>query len=323
MGWALAAPPHATAAEEPPLELTWTVPEGCPDREYVVAEVRSLLKGTSGTAVKARATVSKKGAALHLTLVTVDAEGEESKREIDSSNCKALADSAALFLALAINPDAGEIPEPPAPSASPAPSPSPSPSPSPPRPPPPRPSAAPSPVAPVYEKEKVGTAFWLAPMMGVGASPSPAYGGGIGGGAMFGSLWAGLSAWGTPLQSYEITTRPGTLTVSAYALHPQTGVRLGPRRWLELTGGLELASITASFDAIANNTPSRMLRVSPSVGAAALIPVTSGLFVRVFATAMIPVVRPRYAVRIGESDVELYRAALVFGLLGVGVELRP
>lgn len=312
MGWILAMPTHATGAQDPPLDLTWTVPAGCPDRDYVVAEVTSLLKGTTGTAVKAEATVTTKPGGLRLTLVMRDADGEESKREIDSSDCKALADSAALFLALAINPDAGEITEPPAPSASPSVS---APPPPPPRPPPP-------PIVP-RDEPKLGVALWLAPMLGIGSAPAPAYGGGIGGGATLGPIWAALGAWVTPLQSYEVTARPGNLSVSTYALHPHAGRRFGAGEWFELTGGVELAAVGASFDAIAYATPSRMLRVSPSVGAAGLIPVGHGIFVRAFATAMIPIVRPNYTVNIGPDEVELYRPAVVFGLLGVGVELRP
>lgn len=318
MGWILAMPTHATGAQDPPLDLTWTVPAGCPDRDYVVAEVRSLLKGTSGTAVKAEATVTTKPGGLRLTLVTRDADGEESKRELDSSDCKALADSAALFLALAINPDAGEITEPPAPSASPSVSVS---APAPPAT-PPRPPAPPPPIAP-REETKLGVALWLAPMLGVGAAPAPAYGGGLGGGATIGPIWAALDAWVTPLQSYEVTARPGNLSVSTYALHPHAGKRFGAGEWLELTGGVEFAAVGATFDAIARSTPSRMLRVSPSVGAAGLIPMGHGIFIRAFATAMIPIVRPNYTVNIGPDEVELYRPAVVFGLLGVGVELRP
>jgi hypothetical protein len=149
------------------------------------------------------------------------------------------------------------------------------------------------------------------------------FGGVVGGGVLIGRVWTGLAAVVSPMQSYEIAAPAGHLLVSSYAVHPHAGVRLGARKWLELTGGIEIASVGASFDAISAPTPSRFLRLSPSVGAAMMVPVTHSVFVRLFATAMVPIVRPRYVVTLAGNDQELYRTALVLAQLGLGLEFRP
>jgi hypothetical protein len=115
--WLLAA---SARALEAPVELQWSAPSGCPGREDVLAGVARILgeaRGGTRQAVSARASVSKVAPdkwQVQLTTRTGPSEGE---RTVEAQSCQALADTVALILALAANPES--TPSPPAVVASP------------------------------------------------------------------------------------------------------------------------------------------------------------------------------------------------------------
>jgi hypothetical protein len=88
--------------------LSWTVPEECPDIEYVEHEIGRLLAGatTPITALlRARAEVKRGGeSAWHVVLETDSSEGG-GRRAFTAESCRAAADATALILALAVDPE--------------------------------------------------------------------------------------------------------------------------------------------------------------------------------------------------------------------------
>lgn len=116
--------PCAAAAE--PLALDWDAPNGCPDEDDVEKLVSQRLgehSTTSTSQLSASGRVVRTPAGFALTLSTPTGE-----RRLESARCDELAQSAAVILALLIDPRA--IPQTP-PAAKPEPAPDPSPEPEP------------------------------------------------------------------------------------------------------------------------------------------------------------------------------------------------
>jgi len=91
--------PRASATE-----LSWDAPASCPDRATVETRVEKLVGGAKSDVVaEARVTTTKDG--YHLTLVTTRG-GVRGERALDDASCDALAESAALIVAMAIDPAA-------------------------------------------------------------------------------------------------------------------------------------------------------------------------------------------------------------------------
>jgi hypothetical protein len=105
---ALAIAPRASADE-----LTWESPAGCPDRPNVEQRIQKLLGAAAKTevVVEGRVTATKGG--YHLALTTTR-DGARGERSLDDASCEALADSAALIVAMAIDPAAALASEEPA-----------------------------------------------------------------------------------------------------------------------------------------------------------------------------------------------------------------
>ena len=97
------------------LRLDWQAPAGCPDGEALRARVVDLVgaEATRQTNLGARARV--KGRAGRWTLeLALEREGGEDRRTLGDPDCRALAEAAALVLAVAIDPQAkfaGPVPE--------------------------------------------------------------------------------------------------------------------------------------------------------------------------------------------------------------------
>jgi len=86
--------------------LEWAAPEGCPDGAYVEREVHRLLGDASAGSpyMQARAQVrQEKSGRWHIELRTMGRQGP-GVRTVTAESCPALADAAALILALAIDP---------------------------------------------------------------------------------------------------------------------------------------------------------------------------------------------------------------------------
>ncbi|MBI2394330.1 MAG: hypothetical protein HYV09_32470 [Deltaproteobacteria bacterium] len=127
------------------VELQWEAPASCPDRANVEARIAKLLQGADASKpVRAEARVRQSDGVFHLELVTTR-DGVRGERVLDDPSCEALAESAALIVAMAVDPAAALEPSPPSTAAVVAP-PSASSAPAAPIP-PPAPGAAPPPVA--------------------------------------------------------------------------------------------------------------------------------------------------------------------------------
>jgi hypothetical protein len=140
----------------PRVSLRWTAPDGCPGPERVLGEVDRLL-GDAGArpkeSLRVVADVSKD--ANGNLRVHLEAEGESGPRvrELRAASCEALADAAALILALMIDPSAALA----APTSAAS---TPPPAPAPPTPPPSPPPPPPVPPANPRTTPKVSLGVW-------------------------------------------------------------------------------------------------------------------------------------------------------------------
>jgi hypothetical protein len=109
----LDAPIRAEAQDTPPVRLDWVAPPGCPTKSDVLLGVELILGRARGTrqAVTARAVVSRAGPERWQVVLTTRATGEpEGERTVNARSCRAVADAAALILALASNPESAPLP---------------------------------------------------------------------------------------------------------------------------------------------------------------------------------------------------------------------
>jgi hypothetical protein len=99
-----------------PLELTWDVPEGCPDSGAVVRRVEQILLGPAHatTLVIANAKVRSVATGRFELTLTMRTGDVEQTRTLDAPSCAALAEASAVVIALAIDPshDTSETPAP-------------------------------------------------------------------------------------------------------------------------------------------------------------------------------------------------------------------
>jgi hypothetical protein len=86
--------------------LTWDAPPGCPDSDYLRAQVETLLTGAppSLVAVAARAKVSQRADGIWTVKLTTDRDGAVGERSLEADACRSLADATALVVALTIDP---------------------------------------------------------------------------------------------------------------------------------------------------------------------------------------------------------------------------
>lgn len=140
--WCVVAPAQAPPPAPSPIQVVWTAPEGCPQRAVVEAEIARLLgappRAEAGRRLDVDGKVTATGAGYSLELSTRDGEGATGQRTLAGASCEALANAAALVVALGWDPEAvAAAAAPPVPPAPPAPSPPPPPPPAPIQPPPP------------------------------------------------------------------------------------------------------------------------------------------------------------------------------------------
>ncbi len=225
------ARPAGEASE--PIALAWASLPGCPGEREVRAEIERVLGGPPDPAsrryLRAEAHVSRAGAGFHVHIVT-DLGGAIGERDLDGPTCSAVANAAALIVALTFDPDAlarradAAAPHP-APPASPAAPPAPPALPAavlaPSLLPPPLPDAAVLPEAPPWippvapppsadraPRPRPIVALGVLGAASVGALPK--VGGGIGGraGILVGRFRADVSASYWPDQTATLAGRP-------------------------------------------------------------------------------------------------------------------
>jgi hypothetical protein len=98
------------AGADDPIELRWTAPSACPDAARVRAEMDRLLGGkpsvASGKRLRASAEVFASEAGGWRLKLRTESGGAAGERSLRDDSCDALADTAALILAMAFDPEA-------------------------------------------------------------------------------------------------------------------------------------------------------------------------------------------------------------------------
>lgn len=157
----LAAIGDPVVAAHPPsddlqLTLSWVAPAGCPtadvEREAIARRAGPLAPDRAREPIVAEVEIRAVGSTFELSMRT-RVSGITGERTLGGTDCRQLADAAALVLALLVNPDASEMPAPP----------------------PPRPEVAP-PVREAPPKEHVPFAAGVGLVAGLGVLPGVAEG---------------------------------------------------------------------------------------------------------------------------------------------------
>ncbi|MEJ7732636.1 MAG: hypothetical protein WKG00_25965 [Polyangiaceae bacterium] len=98
------------ASTDDPIELRWSAPSACPDAAGVRAEMDRLLGGkpsaASGKRLRASAEVFASEAGGWRLKLHTESDGAAGERSLRDDSCTALADTAALILAMAFDPEA-------------------------------------------------------------------------------------------------------------------------------------------------------------------------------------------------------------------------
>ena len=94
--------PRAYAAAQP-VDLDWEAPRGCPDRQRVLSEIQKRLGGRTSDEPQLSASGEIEVIASGYRL---DLEAEGGRRVLEAASCEELAESAAVILALLIEPRA-------------------------------------------------------------------------------------------------------------------------------------------------------------------------------------------------------------------------
>lgn len=320
IGGVLTCVSTSARAEPARLSLHFNAPAGCPSESEVVERVERLL-GNAHDAELARAVVVEASvertsdAGFELTLVSGDHEGTQ--RRVSASSCEELADVAALFTALAVDPTlnveapAAPTSTPEAASAEPA-LPTPAPEPLPPA------VAQPLPRAPAGALRVRPTVAALG-VAAIGPMPGLALGAAAEGGVVFGHLDArGHVAFFPERHATASATAGGDLwlgTLGARAAYEFSSTV--PR--VHLGAGLTLGWLHGTGTGVVNSTAGNLWLVSFDPAARAGLPLSRSLSLFLDAQASVALNRPRFVV---EETVEVHRPARAGARFGLGLEWR-
>lgn len=103
---------HAAAQAPAAIALVWNAPAECPDRAALLARVGAHDPAASSPRVariSVHADVTQIGARYRLVLRLQGADGVVAQRALDGDDCNAVADAAALLIALALEHDEGGV----------------------------------------------------------------------------------------------------------------------------------------------------------------------------------------------------------------------
>lgn len=98
---------HADSDPPETLTLSWEAPEGCPAREEALAAIVHLAGGRlgQGQRVRARVVIDRLPGGLWQADLLVSRENREARRILNEESCVALADAAAVIIALVMGSD--------------------------------------------------------------------------------------------------------------------------------------------------------------------------------------------------------------------------
>lgn len=325
--WAFAllatSPLGAARAEGPRLSLRWSAPAGCPSQARVIAEVDRLL-GASGARprepLQVTATVDEDPPGRFRVSLETAGEGGPRVRVLHASSCQALADAAAVIIALAIDPAAvASAPEPPPPAAPPAPPPLPPPPPPRPFVPPPRPRTAPPP-----PRDSVPLRFHVAAWVlgDIGSLPGVSFaaGGALGLSIASWRIEAGAGAF--PSRAAVIANRPtagGDVSLILGSVGACRDILPKGRFEIAPCAGVELGRLHAAGFGISNPTSGDALWSAFKAGGLfAWAPMDRfALVLRL--DVVVPFARPSFVL---DNVGPVFRSGPVAGRLGLGVEAR-
>lgn len=358
---ALAAPRGAGAAPPEPasgpsvdvITIAWTAPAACPDGPRIDAAVDRLLGGpppASGRTLRVTGVVTPRDdGAFDLALATEDEGGHRGRRALTGATCEALADAAALVIALGwdpaavaaarARPAAAEPVGAPAPTPEPPPAPAPPPSPAPavaPPPPPGRPrspgTVAPS-ASPPTSPSAAGDGA-RAPRIGLGigvvveAGGLPGLSVGVAGAAslLLGPYRVEVSGTGIPAAEAALegdTDRGGrfgqVLGAAAVcrAVAPWRGGGAGHE--VSACVGLEGGAILATGFGVDEERDATQPWVAPRAGVSGRLELVRGLALRGDLVVAVPLLRDTFLL---DQLGEVHRPAAVSGRAQGGLDLR-
>lgn len=317
-GVALLALAVPARADEPRVALRWTAPEGCPAGSRVVAEVDRLL-GAHGARparpleVKAEVIAGDAGALrVHLE---IEGDAGPRTRDLSAASCDALADAAALILAMTIDPAAVTAAPPPVRPLPAPPPPTPLP---PPPPPPPLPAPAPS------LRPRFHLAAWARADLGSLPGVSFAAGGtaALGLGALRVELGAGAAPARTQAASRPAAsgaTAGGEISLIAGSAGLCYGVLPEGRLELSPCAAIELGRLHAAGFGVTTPGEGNVLWSAARLGARfAWWPMSRAAIV-LRAEAAVPFARPTFVL---EGLGTVHRPGPVAGRLGGELEMR-
>lgn len=307
--------------------LTWTAPGACPSDAYIRTATEERL-GRTPTAKEITVTseIADRGAdGLSLSLRTTRG-AQSDTHELTAHDCLALADAAALIVALTVDAVAvaehvatADVTEPLAPAQAPQPQTDPpvvETTPGPTAPPPPRPPGtdrAPPSVLPV--------AFMLAAGGGAELGALPSVSGGP-------SLWATLAWKNARLEVGGAYFAPRTATVDNASVRVQMGVAAArgcgrlrmPRVEVPLCAGMEIGGVRGNGAGAPDARPAGGLWLAPTASAGVHGWVLPRLAVFGRVEVAVPVASTAFDVRDPGDPVELFRPEPVSGRLWIGIE---
>jgi hypothetical protein len=338
---ACAEPAGSTAAESPVevarLTFTWSAPDGCPSRDSVLARAQGLLGHPLESSIKTplviEATVASLGADVwELRLVSGDASAKP--RVVSATSCAELAEVAALFTALSIDPTlrgaatamfpelAGPAREnneqlAPGPPVTPPPAPSPPPAATPP---------APAPAPSASRLAAPGPSLRLRPVLGafvalgLGELPGVAPGVGVEGGLAFEQLSVRAQLSYFPEQHAAVTdTTGGDLSLDAAGVRAAYALADGTPN-VALTGGVTLGWMHGTGTGVLNRNSGDALLLAFVPGARGTFALSPSLWLTLDAALVVAVNRPRFVL---EGLGEVHRPSPVGARFGLGAEWCP
>jgi hypothetical protein len=319
-----------------PLDLSWSAPPGCPGEGSVGGAVARLLEGSSqsGSRVRVDAVVTQRAGGWTLTLTTTR-DGAVGHRAMKADSCAAVADAAALIIALAIDPV--HVVEPATVAAGSAPPPPPPPPPSPPAMPPivaPAPPAPPTVAAPRPPPPPRARPIALGVALAgdVGSLPAPAYGIEVSAAWVLRRLRLEAYAAYWPAQTATVSL-PGVFGTLSADVYLADGGVLGcyavvatPRWRLEPCAALELGALGASGSGLGVSTPGASFWAAARVDARATLRIADRVALVGGLGVAVPLNRQPMTETgpgaNGPSTVTVFETGSVAGRAVVGPELR-
>ncbi len=322
------------------IEVAWDAPEGCPGAAHVDAAVDRLLGGAPPVGdrrMRVRGTVTRDAGGHALALDTEDERGRRGRRNLSAATCEALADAAALVVALGWDPAAvaaaralpagaaagSEAPAPPPPPPAPI---SPTPVPTPPPAPPPawRPPARPR-ARPERNTDAVA-ALGVSVAVDAGGLPSIAAGFTGWASVLLGAYRIELGATGFPGAEGALDADPSRggrfgqlvgVVAGCRAIVPWAGAGIGHE--LGACVGMEVGATFASGFGVDQERDATRPWVAPRAGPAGRLALPGGVGVRGDLHLAVPILRDTFLL---DDLGSVHQPAPVVGRVGVGLDLR-